>query len=124
MKLTDDSRAADGTHHITGYGEGWIEADGARHTGAVLLAPDRPVEAWPLAFDALTDDALGSLLQARPELVILGTGARQRFPHPRLLATLAAAGVGLEAMATGAACRTYNILAAEGRRVVAVLLEG
>jgi uncharacterized protein len=55
-------------------------------------------------------------------VVIFGTGARQRFPHPRLVAPLARARIGVEVMATGAACRTYNILMGEGRRVVAVIL--
>jgi uncharacterized protein len=62
------------------------------------------------------------LLADRPEVVLLGTGTRQRFPHPRLSASLAAARVGFEVMDTQAACRTYNILVAEGRRALAVLL--
>jgi uncharacterized protein len=62
------------------------------------------------------------LLAHRPEIVLLGTGATQRFPHPRLSAPLAAARVGFEVMDTRAACRTYNILLGEGRRVVAAVL--
>ena len=62
------------------------------------------------------------ILALRPEVVLLGTGARQRFAHPRLYASLSAARIGLEMMDTGAACRTYNILMAEGRKVLAALI--
>ena len=61
------------------------------------------------------------LLDYEPEIVLLGTGDVQRFPHPRLLAPLGEAHVGIEAMDTSAACRTFNILVAEGRRVAAAL---
>ena len=74
------------------------------------------------AFEALAGEHFEALLELEPELVILGTGARQRFPHPRLTVALSGARIGLEVMATGAACRTYNILMGEGRRVVAVIL--
>ena len=63
-----------------------------------------------------------AMLALTPEVVLLGTGSRQRFAHPRLHACLSAARIGLECMDTGAACRTYNILMAEGRRVLAALI--
>jgi uncharacterized protein len=62
------------------------------------------------------------LKQLGAEIVLLGTGPRQRFPHPRLTAELARAGIGLEVMDLQAACRTYNILVAEERKVAAALL--
>ncbi|NBO04695.1 MAG: hypothetical protein EBV16_11005, partial [Betaproteobacteria bacterium] len=62
------------------------------------------------------------MIEAKPDLVILGTGAQQRFLHPRLASQIATRGIGLECMATPAACRTYNILMAEGRKVLAALL--
>ena len=81
------------------------------------------VLAWaPASFDALAAADFESLLEQRPELVVLGTGDRQRFPHPRLTAALTAVRIGVEAMDTRAACRTYNILMSEGRKVVAALL--
>ena len=75
----------------------------------------------PAGFDALTARDFAQLLSHRPEIVLLGTGATQRLPHPRLLAALHEARVGVEAMDTRAACRTFNILVAEGRRVAAAL---
>jgi uncharacterized protein len=108
---------------VTAYGHGFIEINKVRHQTAVRLVPDQPAQAWKVAdFDALTTEDFADLLKDDPEVVLLGTGARQRFPHPRLSAPLAAARVGFEVMDTHAACRTYNILVAEGRRVLAVLL--
>ena len=71
---------------------------------------------------AATAEHLAMILPLQPELVILGSGSRLRFPHPSLLQALMAARIGVETMDTVAACRTYNVLAAEGRRVVAALL--
>lgn len=121
MKLHQDSAGALNT--VTGYDTGWIEINRERHQGAILLAPEQPVQAWtPQTFEALATEHFQAVLDMRPEIVLLGTGAAQRFAHPRLLGVLAAAGVGVESMATPAACRTYNILIGEGRRVVAALL--
>jgi uncharacterized protein len=87
-----------------------------------VLTPER-VEPWPTAsFEALAEADFERLRALDPEVVLLGTGARQRFPHPRLARPLAEARIGLEVMNTPAACRTYNILMAEGRKVVAALL--
>jgi uncharacterized protein len=108
---------------VTAYGPGFIEINRVRHQTSVRLVPDQPAQDWKVSgFDALTAEDFADLLRSEPEVVLLGTGARQRFPHPRLSAPLAAARVGLEVMDTQAACRTYNILVAEGRRVLAVLL--
>ena len=76
----------------------------------------------PQGFDALAEADFERLLETSPEIVLLGTGATQRFPHPRLTAPLHRARVGLEVMDTRAACRTYNILVAEGRNVTAALI--
>ena len=75
-----------------------------------------------LSAETLTDEHLRSLLAQRPELVIYGSGARLRFLPAPVFRPLIDAGVGMETMDTAAACRTYNILASEGRRVVAALL--
>jgi len=108
---------------VTAYGAGYVEINKVRHERAIVLTPDRPVAPWNVAgFDALRVEDFAALLSFAPDVVLLGTGARQRFPHPRLLAPLAQAGVGVEVMDTHAACRTYNILMAEGRRVLALLL--
>jgi uncharacterized protein len=93
------------------------------HRGNLVLLPDAVIEGWaPAGFAALTESDFASLLAHAPELVLLGTGARQRFPHPQLLRALSAAHVGVESMDTRAACRTFNILVAEGRRVAAALV--
>lgn len=110
---------------ITAYGEGWIEINRNRHACAALVQPEGPIVDWGVEnFEALTPAHFAAILSLRPELVILGTGARQRFPHPRLTAELAAARIGVEVMDTGAACRTYNILMSEGRKVLAALIPG
>lgn len=108
---------------VTGYGAGFVEVNRERRQGALLLLPDGPVIDWEVrAFEQIDAHCLERLLAHRPEIVLLGTGARQRFPHPRVGTALASARIGLDVMDTPAACRTYNILAAEGRRVLAALL--
>ncbi len=67
-------------------------------------------------------DLSGPLAELKPEVVLLGTGTRLRFPHPRLTRALTDAGIGVEVMDTPAACRTFNILAAEGRKVLAAVI--
>jgi uncharacterized protein len=80
---------------------------------------------WPPAsFEALTAAHLQSLLALKPEIVLLGTGELQRFPRPDIIRPLVEAGIGVEVMTVPAACRTYNILVAEERRVAAALLLG
>jgi len=109
---------------VTGYGPGFIEVNKSRHSGHLLLMPDAPATPWQTAgFDDLRPEHFAALLEQRPDIVLLGTGRRQRFPHPRLTDPLARAGVGLEVMDTPAACRTYNILMSEGRRVLAAFLQ-
>ena len=89
-----------------------------------MLTPGR-VDPWSVtSFEGLAESDFESLRALDPEVVLLGTGARQRFPHPRLSRVLADARIGLEVMNTPAACRTYNILMAEGRKVVAALMPG
>ena len=109
-------------HTFTAYGEGYVVVNGARHDASLIVLPER-IQPWPVAgFDALTEEHFALLAALKPEVALLGTGSRQRFPHPRLIAPLARARIGLEVMDTQAACRTYNILMAEERRVAAALL--
>ena len=121
MKLHPDPGTTLNT--VTAYGEGFVEVNARRHVQAIVLMPEEPVAHWPVdRFESLQADHFESLLPYKPELVLLGTGARQRFPHPRLTRALTDARVGVEVMDTRAACRTYNILMTEGRRVMAALL--
>jgi uncharacterized protein len=76
-----------------------------------------------LSFDELKPEQFEQLLQFKPELVLFGTGPKQRFAHPRLIASLSQQQIGVESMTTPAACRTFNILVAEDRRCVALLLQ-
>jgi uncharacterized protein len=120
LKLHADTPTALNT--VTAYGPGFIEINKQRYVSAVLLTPAR-VEPWPVAsFEALREGDFERLRALEPEVALLGTGSRQRFPHPRLSRALNEARIGLEVMTTAAACRTYNILMAEGRKVAAALL--
>lgn len=121
LKLHQDSSGALNT--VTGYGADYVEINLQRHAGSIIVMPDSPVVPWPVnAFDALTPELFAMLLPLHPEVVVFGSGERLQFPHPRLTAALSAKRIGVEAMDFKAACRTYNILMAEGRRVAAALL--
>ena len=120
MKLHADAPSALNT--VTAYGPGFVEINKVRHTSHLLLTPER-VEPWAVCgFEELaaTDFERFAALQA--EVMLLGTGHRQRFPNPKLIRMLATERLGFEVMDTAAACRTYHILMAEGRRVAAALL--
>ncbi|MGB5246528.1 MAG: MTH938/NDUFAF3 family protein [Woeseia sp.] len=92
-------------------------------TASVALTADRIIGEWRAsAIDELTVADLESVLAEEPEMLVLGTGWQQRLPPRELMFGLARRGIGLEMMDTPAACRTFNILIAEGRRPAAVLL--
>ena len=108
---------------VTGYGPGYIEINGARHAGNLILGATS-VQPWAVAgLELLRPEDFDPVLSLEPEVVLLGTGLSHRFAHPRLAAWLARTGVALEVMDTKAACRTYNILAADGRRVAGAFLQ-
>ncbi len=110
---------------VTAQGKGWVRIGAQEYRAPIVLLTDAVVEGFaPEGLDALTEADFAALLAHAPEIVLLGTGASLRFPHPRLTRALAEAGIGLEVMDTAAACRTFNILAAEGRKVVAALIIG
>ncbi|MDO9158208.1 MAG: Mth938-like domain-containing protein [Burkholderiaceae bacterium] len=116
---------ADAASHTTvqAHGPGWIVVGGERIAHSVALSSTGERFDWPgVALEALNATHFDALLRLNPELVIFGSGTKHRFIHPALHANLMAQRVGLETMDTAAACRTYNILAQEGRRVVAALL--
>ena len=88
-----------------------------------LISAERLIEDWrPQTLEELTEADLEPVFALQPEIVVLGSGTRQRFPDTRLLAAVLARGIGCEVMDTGAACRTYNVLVSEARRAVAALL--
>ena len=108
---------------FTGYGDDYVDINGARYQQNLIATPLMIIAPWSaVGFDSLTADDFAQVLALAPEIVLLGTGARIRFPHPRLTASLAAARIGLDVMDVKAACRTFNVLVAEGRKVAAALL--
>jgi len=108
---------------VTGIGPGWLRVNAEVHRQGLLLAPDALVAPWASSgFAALTEADFAPLLELSPTVVVFGTGSALHFAHPRLTRALTDAGIGVETMDTAAACRTYNILAAEGRRVAAALI--
>lgn len=107
---------------IRGYEPGSIIIGPETYRSSLLVMADWVDSDWaPESVAELTAKHLTQLVDKRPEIVILGTGERQVFPAPRLFADLMDAGIGYEVMDTAAACRTYNILLAEGRAVLGAL---
>lgn len=108
---------------IKGYGPGWVGVNGEKITHSVVLGSKGQRIDWQCnRFEDLTAGHFAQLADLGAELVIFGSGPRIRFPHAAWLQALMAKRIGLETMDTGAACRTYNILAGEGRHVIVALL--
>ena len=113
----------EGGHLILGYEPGRIVVDGRSYNEGLIVSPERIVRGWgPALATDLAEEHLCALVELDPQVVILGTGARQVFPGPRFYRAAIQRGLGVEVMDTGAACRTYNILVAEGRDVAAGLI--
>lgn len=108
---------------ISGYGPGWISIEAEKITHSLIISAAGQRQDWNCGrFEDLTAEHFAPLALLDAELVIFGSGHRNRFPPAAWLQPLMAKRIGLESMDTQAACRTYNILAGEGRRVVAALL--
>ena len=108
---------------ITGYDQTGVEINAERYNYSLLVLPEmapRPLDAP--TFESLTTEHFDQIGADDPDVVILGTGARQRFIHPRLTAALTLRRIGVECMDSQAACRTYNILMGEGRKVALALI--
>lgn len=117
-----DLARAPGQNLVTGYGTGYVVINGERHENHLLVTAER-VEAWNVAgFESLAIEHVERFMAVKPEIILLGTGPQLRFPPPELARALSEFSVGLEVMDSTAACRTYNILVAEGRRVLAAIL--
>ena len=121
MKI--EREQAEGRNLFTAYGDGWVEVNRKRYSASLVVSGDRLIADWPIAsVTELTADHSAAILDLKPEIVLLGTGRTFTFPDRAKLAPLYNAGLGVEIMDTPAACRTYNILLAEGRNVVAALV--
>lgn len=111
------------TRLFTAHGPDHVMVNGERYDRSIVVLSEEVRSDWAVAgFDDLAEAHFAYFLALKPDVLLLGTGATQRFPHPRLYRTLTNAGIGVECMTTPAACRTYNILVAEGRKVVAAVL--
>ncbi|MBI5891237.1 MAG: Mth938-like domain-containing protein [Nitrosomonadales bacterium] len=112
-----------GLHLFTGHGEGYVSVNTHRYRQPIVVMAGEVRTDWPATdFDALTAAHFEYFLELKPEVLLLGTGAKQQFARPELYRDLIRAGIAVEFMNTPAACRTYNILAAEDRKVVAAVL--
>jgi len=121
MKISLDGGTA--TYRILSYAPGRIVVNEQTLTRSAVVMPEHLIADWPpQLFGELAAAHFTQLLALQPEIVLLGTGTQLRFPKPDALSPLYDAGIGVEVMDTGAACRTYTILMAEGRAVAAALL--
>ena len=119
MKLQPDQSDV---QTISGYGPGWVAVGQEKITHNVILASSGERIAWAGSFEELGEQHFETLAGLQVEVVIFGSGATIRFPRPAWIAPLARRRIGIETMDTPAACRTYNILAQEGREVAVALL--
>ncbi len=123
MKLHLDLQTS--KNAITGYGEGYVMVNQQRFERSLVVLPERILLDWPpKRFDDLAPEHLAALAGLDREIILLGTGTRLRFPRAEIMQPLIRSGIGVEVMDVQAACRTYNILLAEERRVAAALLIG
>ena len=120
MKFHVTSHA--GHNAFSAYGEGFVRVGEQRYERNLIVTPERVLSWEAASFEALSEADFTPLLDLGVDILLLGTGARQRFPHPRLTRVLGDARIGFEVMNTPAACRTFNILAAEGRKAAAAIL--
>lgn len=108
---------------VTAYDDSGVEINAERYAYSLIVMPETAPRAWDVAnFEALTAAHFEQIEADKPDVVILGTGERQRFVHPRLIASLSARHIGVESMDSKAACRTYNVLMGEGRKVTLALI--
>jgi uncharacterized protein len=120
MKFTLESSSR--VNLVRAYSRAELRIGGERVCSSCIVSADRLITDWPPArYEALLPEHLTAIFALQPEVVLLGTGERQRFPGTEIRAAFATRAVGLEVMDLGAACRTYNILVQEERRAVAAL---
>ena len=108
---------------VTGYDDRGVEINAERFEFSLIVMPEAAPRPWNApTFESLTAEHFEKIEQDQPDVVILGTGERQRFVHPRLIAALSQRHIGVECMDSKAACRTYNVLMGEGRKVTLALI--
>jgi uncharacterized protein len=113
----------EGRNTVTGYGAGYVTVSSVRYERSLVVLPDRLIENWGAgAAETLDEGSVAALVGLGAEIVLIGTGLTLKFPSPEILRPLIDARIGFEVMDTGAACRTYNVLVAENRRVAAAIV--
>lgn len=123
MPLTEDIITS--RYHVTGYEDDAIIINETHYRDSLVLSADSLHTPWAVgSIEDLNNDNLQVIFELNPEVILLGTGQRQKFPEPKILALFGQKGLGLEVMDNGALCRTFNILVAEGRSVVAGVILG
>jgi uncharacterized protein len=114
---------AENNYLITGYGENYVEINKQRYTRNIIVMADQLTPDWTTEdFTGLSENHFSELIKLEPEVVLLGTGKTHQFLHPKIVQSLTKKNIPLECMTTAAACRTYNILMSEGRKVAAALM--
>jgi uncharacterized protein len=113
-----------GRYNISGYNPGEIIVNRTAYHQSLILSPKSIQCPWPvLSVEELDESNLQSVIGMNPRVVLLGTGEHQKFPDARIYALFGQRGIGLEVMNNGALCRTYNVLIAEDREVVAAIIQ-
>ena len=111
-------------YSISGYNRGEIIVNGTAHRESLILSPRSIHCPWPvLSVDELDESDLQPVIDLKPRVVLLGTGEYQKFPDARIFGLFGQRGIGLEVMDNGALCRTFNVLVAEDREVVAAIIQ-
>ena len=113
-----------GSLSIQAYEPGQVTINERVYRGSLVLSPTEIISPWEVSsVNQLTPTLLDCVVQQQPEVVLLGTGEQQRFPSVEILGHFASLGLGIEVMSNGALCRTFNILVAEDRQVVAAIIQ-
>lgn len=118
---------AENNNLITAYSKSYIEINKQRYPHSLIVTPEKLMTDWHVVdFLNLTEDHIATIANfdqgTSAEVILLGTGEKHQFLHPKIYQSLTEKGIPLECMTTAAACRTYNILMSEGRNVTAALI--
>lgn len=124
MKIELDTISRD-QYRIESYSNDTVVINGTGYSSSLIISPKKLVTGWQVtAFTDLAAQHIDTITELEPEIIILGTGKKVRFPDPQIIAGIFSRDIGFEVMDTGAACRCYNLLVSEDRRVAAGLIIG
>lgn len=121
MKFTEEKLSSGNLIHS--YESDRVQIGETLYRQSVIVSRDRLLSPWPVRHvDELKSAHIDEITADKPDLVIIGTGQEHRWPDMAVIYEIGARGIGCEVMSTGSACRTYNVVASEGRRVTAALI--